>query len=290
MKTIAVVGVGIMGYGIALNYLKHGYRVIVWNRSQDKEKVQQLLANGAVIAKTPAEATRMADIIFEVTANDASSKAVWFGPDGIIAGGDSGADKAFIASGTFSLNWIDQLAADAVHRGLTFFDMPLTGGRMGAESGKLTLLAGGEESKFKTLQADLAPISEKQLYFGPVGSGMKYKLLLNTLQAIHIVGLGEVLKAAEKLGMDMQKVGNALAERPGGVITNLAWSGYQHEPNPINFSVEWISKDLTYAEKLIRENAEGLDPQMLNVTLAKFKQAIKTGWDQKDWTSVTKLN
>ena len=81
-KTIGVIGVGIMGEGIAANYLKKGYNV-VWNRSKDKLK--RLIAKGAIPSDSPKEATSKSDIIFEVTANDESSRSVWLGEDGILA-------------------------------------------------------------------------------------------------------------------------------------------------------------------------------------------------------------
>ena len=76
MKKIAVIGTGIMGHGMAANFLKHGFEVIVWNR--DKKKLKLLVQKGAVVAVTPREAAAKADTVFEVTANDESSRSVWF--------------------------------------------------------------------------------------------------------------------------------------------------------------------------------------------------------------------
>ena len=80
---IAVVGLGIMGHGIADNFLKNGYELTVWNRSP--EKAQDLVGRGARLATTVAEAVESADIVFEVTANDESSRGLWLGENGIIA-------------------------------------------------------------------------------------------------------------------------------------------------------------------------------------------------------------
>src|SRR5689334_21649471 len=102
MKTIAVIGTGIMGSGMASNYRKAGYEVVVWNRS--KEKLEPLTAQGAVAVATLKEAAAKADIIFDVTANDEGSRSVWLGEDGILAAADK--SKALIASGTFTAAWI----------------------------------------------------------------------------------------------------------------------------------------------------------------------------------------
>jgi len=271
-----------MGSGIATNYLKNGYEVFVWNRSQDKLK--PLIEKGAIRVASPKEATQKADIIFEVTANDESSKLVWLDKDGILEGASKA--KILISNATLSIDWIDELAKAGLSKGYSFFDMPMTGGRIGAETGKLVLLVGGDEAKLEELKPDLKAISEKVVYFGNAGSGMRFKLLLNALQAIHITGLGEMLNLANEMGLDIKKVGDALAERPGGTSTNLAWRDYQQEPNPINFSIEWITKDLTYA----KQSAKKTNTLLLDIALDKYKEAMSKSMGQKDWTSVNKIN
>lgn len=281
MKKIAVIGVGIMGNGIATNFLKKGYAVTVWNRT--REKLIDLENLGAKIATTPKEATQNADIIFEVSANDESSKVLWLGNDGILAGMDE--SKIAITSATLSVKWTDELAKLNSDKNYTFFDMPLTGGRLGAETGQLVLLVGGDEIKLEEIKHDLDAISIKLFYFGKAGSGMRYKLILNMVQGIHIVALGEALKVAKSSGLDIKKVGDALAERPGGTTTNLAWRDYQNEPNPINFSIEWITKDLNYAKQM----ADGIDTVLLDEVLEKYKKVLNSGLADSDWTAVNKF-
>jgi 3-hydroxyisobutyrate dehydrogenase len=281
MKKIGVVGTGIMGSGIAANYLKHGYAVFVWNRTQDK--LAPLIEKGAIAVSTPKEVATQADIVLEVTANDDSSRSAWLDKNGILAGAKL--NSILILNATVSVPWVDELAKKCDGKGFTFFDMPLTGSRAGAENGKLVLLVGGDENKLNALKSDLAAISEQQIYFGKAGSGIRYKLLLNMLQAIHLIGLGEVLKIAEQAGMDVKKVGDALAERPGGTTTNLAWRDYQTTPSLVNFSVQWIFKDLNYAKQF----GENLSLPILDDAIAKYKQAMDKGLAGKDWTEANKL-
>lgn len=281
MKKIAVIGIGIMGNGIASNFLKHGYQVFVWNRHENKLK--DLVKKGAVVKRTPCEATRSADLVFEVTANDESSRSVWLGKDGILRGASP--QKILIECSTVSIDWIDELVAACKKDHMPFFDMAMTGGRIGAEAGTLILLVGGNKQILESLKSDLKAISEKIMYFGPAGSGIRYKLLLNMLQAIHIGALGEVLNVAKTAGLDMKVVGDALAEHPGGTTTRFTWRDYQKEPNPINFSVQWITKDLTYAKKF----ADSLPTPFLDEVLRKYTNAMKKKLDQKDWTIINKM-
>lgn len=280
MKTIAVIGTGIMGSGIVKNFLKHHYPVVIWNRGA--ERTQSLQALGATLAATPREAAEQADLVFEVTANDESSKSVWLGEEGILAGMKKG--TIAVSCATLSAAWADELIGHATGAGITFFDIPMTGGRVGAESGQLVLLAGGDEAELAALKPDLEAISQKVYHFGKAGSGMRFKLILNMLQGIHIAGLGEALRIARLNTMNIEAVGNALAERPGGTSTTLAWRDYQVEPDPINFSVQWITKDLRYAKEL----ADTTDTPLLDDVLKKYEQLLAAGLAEADWTAINK--
>lgn len=281
MKTIAVIGLGIMGHGIADNFLKNGYKVVVWNRTP--KKADNLVKQGAIVASSVVEAVQQADYVFEVTANDKSSKEVWQGANGILSVAKP--EQYLITCATLSTSWTDELANLCEQKQLVFFDMPMTGGRMGAESGQLTLLVGGSKEKLADITDDLKAVAKDVKYFGKAGSGMRFKLILNALQVIHIAGLGEMLKMAKIAGLNQKLVGDALAERPGGVITNLAWDGFQSEPEPINFSVEWIAKDLSYAAEMARD----VKHPLLDEAQKLYQQAIEQGFDQADWTKINKL-
>jgi 3-hydroxyisobutyrate dehydrogenase-like beta-hydroxyacid dehydrogenase len=281
MKTIAVIGLGIMGHGIADNYLKHGYTVVVWNRSA--EKAADLIEKGAVSAGSVKEAVQQADLVFEVTANDESSREMWLADDGILQ--NAKPEQVVITCATLSIEWTDELAAKCAEAGLIFLDMPMTGGRVAAEGGQLTLLVGGDKAKLDEVSHDLEPVTKDVKYFGKAGSGMRYKLILNTLQAIHIAGLGEALRMADVAGLDKELVGSALVERPGGVITNIGWEAYQQDPNPITFSVEWINKDLGYAAEM----TDSIEHPLLNEARRLYERAIEQGYSQADWTKINKL-
>jgi 3-hydroxyisobutyrate dehydrogenase-like beta-hydroxyacid dehydrogenase len=279
-RRIAVVGTGIMGSGIVHNYLKNGYEVIVWNRT--KAHADTLISEGAQWAATPKEAVEKADIIFEVTANDESSRAVWTGSEGIFAAADSA--KFLITSATLSAGWTDELAGLCKDKDLQFLDMPMTGGRPAAESGNLVFLAGGNKDVLEEIRPILEPIASKIIHFGEAGSGMKYKLILNMLQGIHMAGFGEAMRLARAAGLDETQVGEALAERPGGVTTAVfGWGGYYDQPKPINFSVEWESKDIDYALELAGDTTK---LQVAQAASDAYHKAIEQGEGQGDFSII----
>jgi 3-hydroxyisobutyrate dehydrogenase len=104
MQKIGIVGLGIMGRGMANNFLKKGHEVFAWNRTSSV--VEDLVKNGVIACYSPAEVSRKADLIFEVTANAESSKQVWLGENGIFVGADD--SKILVASATLSINWVEE--------------------------------------------------------------------------------------------------------------------------------------------------------------------------------------
>lgn len=281
MAHVAVVGLGIMGRGMAENLLRHGHTVTVWNRSP--QPVAELAAAGAQVAASPAEAAARADVVFEVTADDASSRAVWQAASGILTAARPG--TTLITSATLSVSWVEELAALCAERKASFYDMPLTGGAAGARSGQLVLLTGGDPGGLAALRPVTDAIAREVRHFGPAGAGTRFKLVLNALQAIHLAGFGEALRLAQAAGLDPRQVGTALLDRPGGVVTQLAWDSYLTRPQPANFSAEWAHKDLTYAARMADETGQTAHP-LLDGVLGMFSRAVEEGRGKEDWSTV----
>jgi 3-hydroxyisobutyrate dehydrogenase-like beta-hydroxyacid dehydrogenase len=221
-----------------------------------------------------------AAVVFEATADDESSRSVWLGDDGIVAGSRDG--STLISSATLSPAWVAELAAVCAAAGRAFLDIPVTGGRAGAESGALVLLAGGERERLDALAGVLDAVSSTVRYFGPVGSGTRFKLVLNALQAIHIVGFGEAMSLARAVGLDPDDVGEALVERLGGPVTTMAWAAVRELPPRANFALAWAHKDLRYAAAM----AADVEAPMLAAALARLAEAEAAGFGDQDWTVV----
>lgn len=280
MKKIGVVGLGIMGRGIAMNFLKKGYQVYAWNRSVSV--VNSLQHAKLISCESPKQVACEADIIFEVTANDESSRAVWLGDQGILHGAKG---KIAITSATLSVNWIERLAKRCHEQSVIFLDMPMTGGRVAAESGKLIFLCGGDEQVLKFLKPTLSAIAAKFFYFGKAGQGMRYKLILNFVQSVHVLVFGQAMQLAKSGGMDLKKVAEALVDRPGGVGTTIAATAYFQDPTPLTFSIDWITKDLRYA----KEMSKNLKLDLLKVVYKEYLQAVQEGCGNQDWASINTL-
>ncbi|MEQ1650151.1 MAG: NAD(P)-dependent oxidoreductase [Hyphomicrobiaceae bacterium] len=210
MAAIAVLGLGKMGTGIAQSLAQAGHSVRAWNRSADK--VQNLSADGIVLAATPADAAREADAIISMVADDEASARVWLEADGGLAGAKAGAFA--IECSTISYGHVARLQREATGRGLRYIDCPVNGGPAVAAQGKLALLVGASGEDLAAARPVLESFSGAILYFGAVGTGTAFKLINNLMGAVQIAGLAEGVALANRLGLDQKTLIAAIETGP----------------------------------------------------------------------------
>ncbi len=286
MQTVAVLGLGVMGSGMARNLIKSGFSVRVHNRTA--EKAQPLVAAGAQAASTPAEAAQGADIILSMVGDDEASRAMWLGANGALAAAKPGA--TLIESSTLSLGWVRELHQAAQARGLQFVDAPVAGSKQAAENGALTLFIGAQsEAVVDALQPVFAAVSQTQVYFGPVGSGATYKLINNMVAATHIAALGEGLALAQSAGLDPAVVTQTLASGAvaSPVVKNKLPFAAARQYGDVHFALRWMRKDLTYALQLANELDQPL-PVIAGVHEV-YQMGMRAGLADQDFAAVTEV-
>ena len=173
MQRVALLGLGIMGSGMAHNLIKAGYPLTVWNRTASK--TQPLVDAGATMAATPTEAAKNADIVIGMVADDNASRNIWLGEYGALVGMKAGAIG--IESSTLSMEWVRELHAAATKQGVSFADAPVTGSKVAANEGKLNFLVGSDDETFEAIKPVLQVCGQSVLRFGPAGAGAAYKLI-----------------------------------------------------------------------------------------------------------------
>ncbi|HMQ50793.1 MAG TPA: NAD(P)-dependent oxidoreductase [Anaerolineae bacterium] len=283
MTKIAFLGLGIMGSGMARNLIQAGFEVTVWNRTV--AKAQPLVEAGATLAETPAAAASGAEVILSIVGDDHSSREVWAGPQGILAGQLKPGALA-IECTTISLEWVKTLHLLLTEAGLRFIDCPVTGGRGGAEDGTLTLLIGADEEVLIAAQPVLEAISERIIHFGPPGAGTAFKLLYNMLGAAILVGLGEAIALAEKANLRMDKVVEGLTSgftaSPG--VKAFAQRMVDQDHDYVNFSAHWMHKDASYALKMAADLGQAMP--MSAVAAQIYQLALSQGMGEKNLSVV----
>jgi len=249
---VAFMGLGRMGLAMAGRLLGAGHEVAVYNRTAGK--AAPLVARGARSGESPRKAADGADAVFSMVADDAASRAMWFGDQGALAG--LAAEALVIECSTLSYDWVGELAGAAMARGLRYIDCPVTGLPEVAARGALTLLVGAETSDLGSAEPYLAPLSERMIHFGGVGCGTAYKLMINLMGAVQIAAAAEGMAIAERAGLDLGTVADALALGQAAspqVVRNTRRMAENDHHEHVNFTPALRLKDAEYGVRLARK-------------------------------------
>lgn len=202
--TIAFIGTGLMGGPMAHNLLKNGFTVRVWNRSV--EKAEALVAHGAILAPSPAEAATGADIVITMLSDGQAVGEVLF-DKGVAAALNKGA--IIIDSSSIAPPIAREHASKLAELGLAHVDAPVSGGVPGATAGTLAIMAGGDEKIVASL-ADVFAAMGRVTYVGPSGAGQLCKLANQQIVAVTIGAVAEAMMLVEAGGASREGFRNAI--------------------------------------------------------------------------------
>jgi len=270
-----------MGAGMAGRLLSANFPLAVYNRN--REKAKPFADAGAFLASSPREAAAPSEIVISMVADDVTSRRVWLGENGALAGASSGA--VLIESSTLSVSWIRELAVAAAQRGCELLDAPVTGTKPHAAAGELLFLVGGSEKALATARPVLAVLGRDVVHLGPNGSGALLKLINNFLCGVQAASLAEATSLIEAGGLDREKALSILIHgAPGSpLIKTISTRASAGDFTP-NFVLRLMAKDLGYAIEEGRR--EQMPLQTAASALAVFKQAIAAGYGDKDFSAV----
>ena len=250
MATIAFLGLGRMGSGMAARLLAAGHRLRVYNRT--RLRAETLANAGASVHATAKDACAAVDAVISMVADDAASRSLWLGADGVFAANLS-PGTLVIESSTLSHDWVLELAAEAKRRQLRYIDAPVTGLPNNAAAGELTMLVGADAEALQAAQPILSAFSKQTIHFGAIGAGTAYKLMINLLGAIQIASVAEGMAMAERAGLDLHTVAEAIATgqaaSPQVVRTARRIVEDDHDRNVL-FTPGLRLKDVRYALQL----------------------------------------
>jgi 3-hydroxyisobutyrate dehydrogenase len=280
---VAILGLGIMGTGMANRLLSAGFPLTVYNRN--REKSAPFADAGAFVAESPREAASRSEIILSMVGDDAASRGVWLGENGALAGARPNA--VLIESSTLSGDWIQELAAKAAERGCRFLDAPVTGTKPHAASGELVFLVGGSAEALDAARPVFSVLGRDAVHLGPVGSGSLMKLINNFVCGVQAASLAEAVAMIDAGGLDRAKAVSILTGgAPGsGIVKRMADRIAAGDFTP-NFALRWMAKDIGYAIDDASKN--GISLQTAAAALSVFKQAIAEGHGDEDFSAVSK--
>jgi 3-hydroxyisobutyrate dehydrogenase-like beta-hydroxyacid dehydrogenase len=241
-RSVAFLGLGVMGHPMAGHLARAGHHVTVYNRTASKAAAWVAEFGGAR-APTPAQAAAGADFVFACVGNDDDLRAVTTGADGAFAGMKAGA--VFVDHTTASAEVARELHGAARGRGLHFVDAPVSGGQSGAVNGVLTVMCGGDAAPFDAMKPVAMAYARAITRVGDTGAGQLAKMVNQVAIAGLVQGLSEAIAFGQRAGLDMKLVLDVI-----GKGAAQSWQMDNRGKTMVDrqfdfgFAVDWMRKDL----------------------------------------------
>ena len=241
-RSVAFVGLGVMGYPMAGHLAAAGHAVRVFNRTHARAEAWAA-EHGGTTAPTPAAAAAGADFVCVCVGNDDDVRSVTLGADGVLSG--MGAGAILVDHTTASADLARELAFAGAECGVGFLDAPVSGGQAGAENGQLTIMVGGAPETFAAAEPVLGCYARAVRLMGDAGAGQLTKMVNQVCIAGVLQGLSEGLHFAEKAGLDVDAVVEVIGKgaAQSWQMDNRAGTMGRREFE-FGFAVQWMQKDL----------------------------------------------
>jgi len=272
---IGFIGTGVMGKSLVRHLLQANHEVTIYTRTQ--EKASELLKEGAKMASSPSEVAQKVEILFTMVGYPHDVEEVYFGDKGIFQIENPNLIVIDMTTSTPTLaKRIDEKAQD---KGMLSLDAPVSGGDIGAQLGKLSIMCGGEKSTFNHVLPILNLFGETILYQGKAGAGQHTKMCNQITIATSMIGVCEALAYGKKAGLDLEQVLLSISTGAAGSwsLSNLAPRMIAGNNDP-GFYIKHFVKDM----KIALEEAEKMSLSLPGLMLAKslYEELVKDGYGE----------
>ena len=276
---VGFIGLGRMGAGMALNLIKVGYDVVVFDARQESAKPH--LAAGATWAGSVTELGSAVDVVFTSLPGPKEMQAIGLGEGGLLQAMRPG--SVWFDLTTNSPAVVREVCQHFHSKGITLFDAPVSGGPAGASSGKLAIYVGGDQDTFDLHKNLLHAIGDQVMYVGSIGAGNSAKLVHNTASNIIRMAIAEVFTLGVKAGVEPLALWHAI--RQGGIgrsrtFDRIGDQYLQDKYEPPSFTLNLAHKDMTLALDLARQL--GVPMKHAEATYEDYTAAMERGWGELD--------
>jgi len=279
---LAVLGLGTMGRAMAASALRHGIPTVVWNRNP--ELARGVVEKGAEIASSVADAVKGVDVVITMVTDTAAvtSIAIDLGMLEALPSGAVWAQMSTIGvEGTAAISSI----AEKERPDVIFLDAPVSGSKVPAEQGKLTIFASGSEQARTTVEPVFEAVGQRTVWLGAVGMGSRMKLVNNTLLAFSAEGVANSLALAHRLGLEIHSVRDAFE---GGPLMSPWMTGKLSRMEDGNYSPEFPLALALKDVRLALEQADSHRFEVLASLAREWDEAVNQGLGEQDVTVVTR--
>ncbi|MEV1203367.1 NAD(P)-dependent oxidoreductase [Microbispora rosea] len=278
---VGFVGLGIMGQPMALNLVRAGTPLVVWNRTAARS--EPLRAAGAEVAGSAAEVFRRARVVILMLADEAAIDAVL--ERGTPAFARNVADRVVVHMGTTSPAYSAGLEADVLAAGGGYVEAPISGSRVPAEQGRLVAMLAGRPEAVEEVRPLLKPMCVKTVVCGPAPKALLTKLAVNIFLITTITGLAESLHFAERQGLDIGLLVDVL--NSGQMASDVSRVKAVKLAGR-DFAAQAAIADVLKNNRLIAEAARGagVASPLLDVCHALFGETLALGHGDLDMAAV----
>lgn len=250
--TVGVIGIGIMGEPMARNLLRAGFTVHV--NSRTRARCERICGEGALWGESPAAIAGYCDVIISMVPDSPDVQVVFLGERGLCTKLRRG--TLCIDMSTISPDMARNVAKEVEHRGGRFLDAPVSGGKTGAETGKLVIMVGGAAEDIARAQPIFDALGKATIHCGSIGNGQLTKLCNQILCGVNLLAVSEAVVFAKRVGLDPQVMLKAVSGGAAGswALENLGPRMLNRDFAPM-FMIDLQQKDLritldtAYAQK-----------------------------------------
>lgn len=283
-NTIAVVGLGSMGYGMATSLLRGGHRV--YGIDLNADAVKRFRDEGGVSGEV-SEAGDEIDLLVLVVLNAAQTEAVLFGDDGWAARLRDGA--TVVACATVPPEFAREMASRCEEQGLHYLDAPISGGAAKSAEGRLSIMASGSKAAFESARPMLDACAETVFELGEApGQGSAMKAVNQLLAGVHIAAMAEAMTFGMTQGVEPSKVMEVIPKCAG-----TSWMFENRGPHVVdgdyapNSTIDIWPKDLGIVLDIAKRAKFGAP--LTAAALQQFLAASGSGLGAEDDAAVAKV-
>lgn len=288
MAKVAFIGLGNMGGPMAVNLVKAGHEVTVFDLMP--EACAQLREAGAAVAETTAAAVEGVDYVISMLPAGKHVAGVYLGDEGVLARIDP--SVTVLDCSTIDAATAREVGEAAAAMGIGFMDAPVSGGVAAAAGGTLAFMCGGAAETFPKAEQVLSAMGKNIFHAGPAGAGQVAKACNNMLLAIHMIGTTEALEMGARNGLDPKVLSEIMLASSG-----RNWSLEVYNPFPgvmesapacndykPGFMVDLMVKDLGLAMEVAQQS--GVSNAMGQLASELYRAHQQAGNGARDFSSI----
>jgi len=278
---IGFIGLGIMGSRMAANLQKHGYDLVMFNRT--RAKAQPLIDKGATFAESPAKAAEQVDILFTMLAHPDAVEQAALGRDGFLS--HLKPNALWIDCSSVNPSFSKKMAAEAARREVHFVDAPVTGSAPVAAEAKLVFWVGADGADLEKIRPLLLCMGNKIVHAGGHGTGTSMKMVINLLLGNAMAAFAEAMALGEGLGLSQKMLFDSLLGTPA-VAPFLASKREKIESGnyEAEFPLRWMQKDMHLASVSAYES--GVAMPLTNAAKELYRLAMREGHASQDFSAI----